>query len=47
MIRRVWRMPALTSDWGQEWIECIRDFYTSTGFSQMGTKLAGEIHEWH
>ena len=28
------RMPALTSDWGQEWIQTIQDFYTKTKFSQ-------------
>lgn len=28
------RMPALTSEWGQEWIQTVRDFYTTTGFSQ-------------
>ena len=28
------RMPSLTSVWGQEWIKTIREFYSSTGFSQ-------------
>ena len=28
------RMPALTSDWGQQWIKTVREFYTTTGFSQ-------------
>lgn len=28
------RMPALTSDWGQEWIETVREFYASTNFTQ-------------
>ena len=28
------RMPALTSDWGQEWIETIQNFYAMTKFSQ-------------
>lgn len=28
------RMPALTSEWGQEWIATVRDFYAKTGFTQ-------------
>ncbi len=28
------RMPSLTSEWGQKWIRGIREFYSSTGFSQ-------------
>ncbi len=28
------KMPAMTSEWGQQWIETVEDFYEKTGFSQ-------------